>query len=112
MGCAVSADDKAAVERSKQIDKALRVDGEKASREVKLLLLGKFCSIGSSRESRVSKFLNGCIHAGNWEQFSLTMNIYLPVSFQIFYVNFSACRYIVPILLKDLSKFNLFWMSF
>lgn len=62
MGCAVSADDKAAVERSKQIDKALRVDGEKASREVKLLLLGKFCSIGSSRESRVSKFLNGCIH--------------------------------------------------
>lgn len=56
MGCAVSADDKAAVERSKQIDKALRVDGEKASREVKLLLLGKFCSIGSSRKSRVSKF--------------------------------------------------------
>jgi guanine nucleotide-binding protein G(i) subunit alpha len=40
MGCAVSADDKAAVERSKQIDKVLRQDGEKASREVKLLLLG------------------------------------------------------------------------
>ena len=42
MGCAVSADDKAAVERSKQIDKVLRQDGEKASREVKLLLLGKY----------------------------------------------------------------------
>lgn len=41
MGCAVSTDDKEAVERSKQIDKTLRADGEKASREVKLLLLGK-----------------------------------------------------------------------
>ena len=41
MGCAVSSDDKAAIERSKQIDKSLRADGEKASREVKLLLLGK-----------------------------------------------------------------------
>ena len=42
MGCAVSTDDKAAVERSKQIDKSLRADGEKAAREVKLLLLGKY----------------------------------------------------------------------
>jgi guanine nucleotide-binding protein G(i) subunit alpha len=42
MGCAVSSDDKAAVERSKQIDKTLRADGEKAAREVKLLLLGKW----------------------------------------------------------------------
>ena len=42
MGCAISSDDKAAVERSKQIDKGLRADGEKAAREVKLLLLGMF----------------------------------------------------------------------
>ena len=41
MGCAVSSEDRAAAERSKQIDKTLRADGEKASREVKLLLLGK-----------------------------------------------------------------------
>lgn len=41
MGCAASSDDKAASERSKQIDKTLRMDGEKAAREVKLLLLGK-----------------------------------------------------------------------
>ena len=41
MGCAVSSDDKAAQERSKQIDKTLRADGEKAAREVKLLLLGE-----------------------------------------------------------------------
>lgn len=41
MGCTISAEDKAAVERSKMIDKNLREDREKASREVKLLLLGK-----------------------------------------------------------------------
>ncbi|KAG2467887.1 GNAI3 protein, partial [Polypterus senegalus] len=39
MGCTLSAEDKAAVERSKMIDKNLKEDGEKASKEVKLLLL-------------------------------------------------------------------------
>lgn len=42
MGCAISSGEKAAVERSKKIDKDLRADGEKAAKEVKLLLLGKF----------------------------------------------------------------------
>lgn len=41
MGCTVSAEDKAAAERSRMIDKNLREDGEKAAREVKLLLLGE-----------------------------------------------------------------------
>lgn len=47
MGCVTSQVDKEAAERSKQIDKSLRIDGEKAAREVKLLLLGKlfFCSL-------------------------------------------------------------------
>ena len=40
MGCAVSAEEKAAVERSKAIERQLLQDGEKAAREVKLLLLG------------------------------------------------------------------------
>ena len=40
MGCAVSSIEKEAAERSKKIDQELRRDGEKASREVKLLLLG------------------------------------------------------------------------
>ncbi len=43
MGCAVSTLEKEAAERSKKIDQELRRDGEKASREVKLLLLGKTC---------------------------------------------------------------------
>ncbi|KAI7795269.1 putative guanine nucleotide-binding protein Gi subunit alpha-2-like [Triplophysa rosa] len=40
MGCTVSQEDKAAAERSKMIDRNLREDGEKAAKEVKLLLLG------------------------------------------------------------------------
>lgn len=44
MGCTLSTEDKAAVERSKMIDRNLRDDGEKAAREVKLLLLGKEAS--------------------------------------------------------------------
>nr|XP_029537608.1 guanine nucleotide-binding protein G(i) subunit alpha-2-like [Oncorhynchus nerka] len=51
MGCTLSAEDKAAAERSKMIDKNLREDGEKAAREVKLLLLGA----GESGKSTIVK---------------------------------------------------------
>ncbi|XP_074646783.1 guanine nucleotide-binding protein G(i) subunit alpha [Tubulanus polymorphus] len=51
MGCAVSSEDRIAIERSKQIDKTLREDGEKAAREVKLLLLGA----GESGKSTIVK---------------------------------------------------------
>lgn len=47
MGCTLSAEDKAAVERSKMIDRNLREDGEKAAREVKLLLLGEARAAGA-----------------------------------------------------------------
>ena len=42
MGCAISIaeNEDEATERSKRIDKDLRADGQKAAREVKLLLLG------------------------------------------------------------------------
>lgn len=41
MGCSISQEDKVAAERSKMIDKNLKADGERAAREVKLLLLGQ-----------------------------------------------------------------------
>ncbi|RVE73395.1 hypothetical protein OJAV_G00048950 [Oryzias javanicus] len=51
MGCTVSQEEKAAADRSKMIDKNLREDGEKAAREVKLLLLGA----GESGKSTIVK---------------------------------------------------------
>ena len=54
MGCTASTlegNDKNAIERSKQLDRQLKVDGEKAAREVKLLLLGA----GESGKSTIVK---------------------------------------------------------
>ena len=41
MGCTMSADERAALERSKQIEKNLKEDGIQAAKDIKLLLLGK-----------------------------------------------------------------------
>lgn len=44
MGCAMSAEERAALARSKQIEKNLKEDGIQAAKDIKLLLLGKFRS--------------------------------------------------------------------
>lgn len=62
MGCTLSAEDKAAIERSKIIDRNLREDGEKASREVKLLLLGKCVRLGTVNAPFI-RFLYPSTHA-------------------------------------------------
>jgi hypothetical protein len=41
MGCGHSAEERAALLRSKQIEKNLKEDGLQAARDIKLLLLGK-----------------------------------------------------------------------
>ena len=78
----MSAEDKAAVERSKMIDRNLREDGEKAAKEVKLLLLGEGLGAGlagwfrgprhlrvlmggrAGREERTPKNLEGVTDVG------------------------------------------------
>ena len=42
MGCAMSAEDRAAQQRSKNIEKSLKEDGLQAAKDIKLLLLGEF----------------------------------------------------------------------
>jgi len=60
MGCAVStARDKEAIERSKNIDRALRAEGERAASEVKLLLLG--ASLDTEKNiTNMQHFLRTC----------------------------------------------------
>jgi len=69
MGCTLSSGDKSAQERSKMIDKNLRDDGEKASREVKLLLLGELAAT-------LEKPCN-CHLTANISYFSIGINIFL-----------------------------------
>lgn len=47
MGCAMSAEERAAVARSKLIEKNLKEDGIQAAKDIKLLLLGKGLYISS-----------------------------------------------------------------
>lgn len=42
MGCTLSADERAAMERSKAIEKNLKEDGLQAAKDIKLLLLGEY----------------------------------------------------------------------
>ncbi|KAJ3648265.1 hypothetical protein Zmor_020079 [Zophobas morio] len=51
MGCTVSAEERAAIARTKQIDQTLKEEGQKAKRDVKLLLLGA----GESGKSTIVK---------------------------------------------------------
>lgn len=54
MGCAMSAEERAALARSKQIEKNLKEDGIQAAKDIKLLLLGELCStLAPSKPNRI-----------------------------------------------------------
>lgn len=74
MGCTLSAEDRAALARSKAIDKNLKADSARAEREVKLLLLGRveICSVFSTFNADVSEtvlFLLGQIFISSYGGF-------------------------------------------
>ncbi|KPJ05823.1 Guanine nucleotide-binding protein G(o) subunit alpha [Papilio xuthus] len=48
MGCASSAEERAALARSKQIEKNLKEDGIQAAKDIKLLLLGNGACLSHS----------------------------------------------------------------
>ena len=52
MGCTMSAEERQALERSKQIEKNLKEDGIQAQKDIKLLLLGEFLACFSSTQIR------------------------------------------------------------
>ena len=52
MGCAMSAEERAAQLRSKQIERNLKEDGIQAAKDIKLLLLGELNGLGGSRSTR------------------------------------------------------------
>ncbi|KAF6718858.1 Guanine nucleotide-binding protein G(o) subunit alpha [Oryzias melastigma] len=54
MGCTLSAEERAALDRSKAIEKNLKEDGLTAAKDVKLLLLGA----GESGKSTIVKQMN------------------------------------------------------
>lgn len=49
MGCTLSAEERSAVERSKQIEKGLKEDGIQAAKDIKLLLLGKWKTLSDTQ---------------------------------------------------------------
>lgn len=51
MGCTMSAEERDAIEKSRQIEKVLKEDGVQAAKDVKLLLLGA----GESGKSTIVK---------------------------------------------------------
>lgn len=48
MGCAQSAEERAAAARSRLIERNLKEDGIQAAKDIKLLLLGKYIGMGNS----------------------------------------------------------------
>ncbi len=67
MGCGMSAEERAAASRSHEIDQMLRREGEKAAREVKLLLLGEAAHSRSSTPGPSTIMFHVAMYSANDE---------------------------------------------
>lgn len=65
MGCAQSAEERAAAARSKLIERNLKEDGIQAAKDIKLLLLGKH-ERGESRKGRISGGVKSRLQLIGW----------------------------------------------
>lgn len=72
MGCTLSAEERAALDRSKAIEKNLKEDGITAAKDVKLLLLGK-CGVEPVKSSCILHIaVSHPMNAHIWDLFILT----------------------------------------
>lgn len=94
MGCTLSAEDRAAIARSKAIDKNLKADSVRAEREVKLLLLGRVKM--SSIFLHLSVLL-GSLFCFCWDRFLFLRTVTFTAIFEIIYSHLS---------MKFMSKFE------
>ena len=81
MGCTMSAEERAAMERSKQIEKNLKEDGLQAAKDIKLLLLGTWREtlVGLAQEA-----------LAQWELFGKTWKVLTGVGSLAMYVHWAA----------------------
>ncbi|CAD7077297.1 unnamed protein product [Hermetia illucens] len=61
MGCTSSAEERAAIARSKQIEKNLKEDGIQAAKDIKLLLLVVYSIPMLSYEDPIKSLVNECV---------------------------------------------------
>uniref|UniRef100_A0AAX7VMN0 Uncharacterized protein n=1 Tax=Astatotilapia calliptera TaxID=8154 RepID=A0AAX7VMN0_ASTCA len=74
MGCTLSAEERAALDRSKAIEKNLKEDGLTAAKDVKLLLLGAGESGKSTIVKQMKRMLRWCaMWSVVWRTRSLTL---------------------------------------
>jgi len=85
MGCAMSAEERAALARSRQIERNLREDGLQAAKDIKLLLLGEQTSYSALAATFLSQ--NSPLHRRRWRRGRLVASGVRRTS----YLNFSFC---------------------
>lgn len=77
MGCTSSAEERAAIARSKLIEKNLKEDGIQAAKDIKLLLLGK-CFDRKTVKLKTKRHMHRCSCAAPTD-INITWNTFQPV---------------------------------